>query len=235
MDQFERVKLLLNEENFEKLQASRIAVIGVGGVGSYAAEALARSGVGTLVLVDKDDVAVSNLNRQIHSQYVTLNRPKVEVMKERIESYSNCKVIPYNCFFDREHSEMLEGCDFVIDAIDTITAKFDLIEVCHELNIPCISSLGMANRLDPTKLIVTTLDKTQDDPLAKACRMMMRKRGIKYKIKVVFSTEHPIKQNVVVDEEGKTRKDRIPPASMVFVPAASGLACAYEALRAVIE
>ena len=235
MDQFERVKLLLKEENFQKLQQARVAVIGVGGVGSYAAEALARSGIGSLVLVDKDEVAISNLNRQIHSMYSTLDQPKVEVMKERIQGYCCCEVITYNVFFDKEKKEMLEGCDFVIDAIDTISAKMDLIEVCHEMNIPCISSLGMANRLDPTQLIITTLDKTADDPLAKACRVMARKRGMNYKIKVVFSKEHPIKQNQMVNEDGVTRKDRIPPASMIFVPAASGLACAYEALRTLVE
>lgn len=221
-----RVELLVGKEGIEKLKRSTVLVVGVGGVGSYAAEALARSGVGKLILVDADRIATSNLNRQIMANEKTIGQDKCEAMKERILSYrADCEVICIPRFFDKRCEELLDAfeLDYVIDAIDTITSKMDLIQMCAYRKIPCISSLGMANRLDPSCLEITTLDKTTMDPLAKALRQLAKKRSYTRKIRVVFSKEQPIKQNVIVDEKGLTRKEQIPPSSMIFVPAAAGL------------
>jgi tRNA threonylcarbamoyladenosine dehydratase len=229
----ERVELLVGKDKVDALRVATVLIVGVGGVGSYAAEALARSGIGKLILVDNDVVALSNLNRQILATFETLGKNKTDSMKERIESYtSDCKVVCINQFFGVELEYLFEQkIDYVIDAIDTVTAKMDLIELCHKYNVKCISSLGMANRFDPSKVIQTTLDKTAYDPLAKALRNLAKIRRINYKIHVTYSQEIPFKQNVEVNPDGKTRKERIPPASMIFVPAASGLLCASIVIR----
>lgn len=233
----ERVELLVGKEAVLKLKKSTVMIIGVGGVGSYAAEALARSGVGKLILIDHDKVALSNLNRQIHATYSTVDTNKTKSMSDRIETFnSDCKVICVDSFFSSEMEHLFTSeIDYVIDAIDTVTSKLDCIELCHQKNIPCISSLGMANRFDPSKVMETILAKTTYDPLAKACRDMAKKRRINYKINVVFSTEIPFKQNQILNDEGKTRKERIPPASMIFVPAAAGLLCASIVTRKLIS
>ena len=233
----QRIELLIKKEGLEALQNSTVMIVGVGGVGSYAAEALARSRVGHLILVDKDVVEPSNLNRQMQATVENLGKSKTHAMKERILSYyPECQVDLIETFFDRECVSILDQkIDVVIDAIDTLSAKMDLIQACAYRKIPCISSLGMANRLDPTKVEVTTLDKTSGDPLAKALRQLSKKRNYTRKIRVVFSSETPIKQNTIVNPDGTTRKDRIPPASMVFVPAASGLACASWAMNQILK
>ncbi len=233
----ERVELLVQEEGIKKLKEACVMIIGVGGVGSYAAEALARSGVGHLILVDHDEVAESNLNRQVHATYQTIGKKKTSCMRERIALFNpDCKVEEISSFFSKELLSIFDRkIDYVIDAIDTVTSKLDCIECCHELNIPCISSLGMANRFDPSQIEVTVLSKTTYDPLAKACRNLAKQRKIRYKIPVVFSKEQPVKQNQEINEGGKTRKERIPPASTVFVPAAAGLTCASVVFRAIIE
>lgn len=232
----ERVELLVGKEAVDKLRNATVMIIGVGGVGSYAAEALARSGIGKLILVDHDVVALSNLNRQIHATYQRVGRSKTESMMERISTFNeSCKVICVDKFFSLElENYFTDEVDYVIDAIDTVTAKLDCIELCHRKGIKCISSLGMANRFDPSKVTQTELSKTTYDPLAKACRDMAKKRNIRYKIDVVFSTEIPFKQNVELNPDGKTRKERIPPASMVFVPAAAGLLCASIVTRNIL-
>lgn len=224
----ERVELLVGKDKVDSLRNATVLIVGVGGVGSYAAEALARSGIGKLILVDNDVVALSNLNRQIMATFNTLGEKKTECMKERIKMYNeHCEVECIQEFFSMELEYLFkQKIDYVIDAIDTVQAKMDLIELCHKYELPCISSLGMANRFDPSKVLQTTLDKTTYDPLAKALRDIAKKRKIYYKIHVVFSSEIPYKQNVELNPDGKTRKERIPPASMVFVPAASGLLCA---------
>lgn len=233
----ERIELLIKKEGLEALRNSTVMIVGVGGVGSYAAEALARSFVGHLILVDKDVVESSNLNRQMQATHQTLGTPKVQAMKNRIHSYNpDCKVDMIESFYDASMNGLLDQkIDVVIDAIDTLSAKMDLIQACAWRKIPCISSLGMANRLDPTKVEITTLDKSTGDPLAKALRQLAKKRNYTRKIHVVFSSETPIKQNVVIHPDGTTRKDRIPPASMVFVPAASGLACASWAMSQILR
>lgn len=234
----QRTRLLLGNKAVEQLKNAAIMVVGIGGVGSYCAEALARCGVGKIVLVDHDVISPSNLNRQIHATYETIGKEKTQAMKERIASYQEaCEVVAYQMFYQSACNYILfqDHIDFVVDAIDTVSAKLDLISYCLAHKLPFISSLGMANRLDPSAVCISELMKTTYDPLAKVMRNQVRKRHIKGKIPVVFSQEHPIKQNVIVNAEGETRKQQIPPASSPFVPAAAGLACASYAIRKIIE
>lgn len=234
-ERLERVRLMLGEEQVEKLKHAAVLVAGVGGVGSYAAEGLARSGVGRLILIDKDTVALSNLNRQIMAVQDTVGQGKCEAMKARIESYSGCQVTCVQAFLDASNLDWIRQADFAVDAIDTVTSKLDFVEACHHYGVPFVCSLGMGNRLDPSRVRCTELAKTSGDPLARAVRAMARKRGIDYPVPVLFSDEPPVRQNEVVDPEGKTRKDRIPPASMIFVPAAAGLLAASVAVRTLIQ
>lgn len=234
--ELERVILLLGEDAVQRLARATVLVAGVGGVGSYAVEGLARSGVGHLILIDKDTVAPSNLNRQMMATYDTIGQGKCEAMKARVASYrKDCRVDCIQAFFDRESADLLKQADFAIDAIDTVSSKLDFIEACHAGGVGFVSSLGMGNRLDPSRVQLTDLWKTSGDPLARSVRSMARQRGMDYPIPVLFSSEEPIKvQNEVVNPDGKTRKERIPPASMVFVPAAAGLLAASAAVRALI-
>lgn len=225
----QRMELLIGEENIKKLQNSVVMVIGVGGVGSYAAEALARSGIGKLILVDGDTVALSNLNRQIHATFETIGKSKTQVMKERILTYRNdCTVITKDIFYNEDANSILfdEPVDFVIDAIDTMTSKLSIIQYCLTNKIKFISSMGMANRMDPTKIEICDLMKTNYDPVAKIMRNLIRKNKIKGKIPVVWSKEQPTVQTKVINENGMTRKQKMPPASSPFVPSAAGLAIA---------
>ncbi len=235
-EELERVRLLLGEEAVSKLKKSTVLVAGVGGVGSYAAEALARTGVGHLILIDKDTVALSNLNRQIMADHSTVDIPKVRAMHERISRFSpECEVTEVEAFLDASNIGIVKEADFAVDAIDTVTSKLDFIEACHRYGIPYVCSLGMGNRLDSSLVTYTDLWKTQGDPLARSVRQMARKRGIRYKIPVLFSHEEPIRQDKLVDPDGQTRKDRIPPASAIFVPAAAGLLAASIAVRTLLE
>lgn len=235
-EELERVRLLLGEDAVRKLHDSTVLVAGVGGVGSYAAEALARTGIGHLILVDKDNVELSNLNRQIMADHSTVNIPKVRAMRERIHSFApECEVTEMEVFLSADNMDIVKEAGFVIDAIDTVTSKLDLIEACHEYGIPFVSSLGMGNRLDSSQVSYTDLWKTQGDPLAKSVRAMARKRGIRYKVPVLFSSEEPIRQSLVIHPDGETRKERIPPASVIFVPAAAGLLAASIAVRKLLE
>ena len=234
----QRMELLVGEENLAKIQNASIMIVGVGGVGSYAAEAFARSGVRKIILVDGDTVAMSNLNRQLHATYQTLGRSKTEVMKERINTYrKDCEVICKDMFYDETKNEELfiEPVDFVVDAIDTMTSKLALIKYCKEHKINFISSMGMANRMDPTCIQICDLMKTTYDPVAKIMRNLVRKNRIKGKIPVVFSSEQPIIQTKIVNENGVTRKQKMPPASSPFVPSAAGLAIASYGIRQIIS
>ncbi len=233
----ERISLLIGEQSVIKIQNSCVLVVGVGGVGSYVVEALVRTGVGTIIMIDNDIIQPSNLNRQIHATTRTINEVKTEAMKERILSINpDCNVIAIQSFFDKSKTDVFEHkIDYVVDAIDTVTSKLDLIEICQSKNLPIISSLGMANRFDVSKLKITTLEKTKDDPLAKAVRYQARKRGINCKVKVAFSEELPFKQNQVVNEDALTRKQQIPPASTIFVPAAAGLMIASHVILELIK
>ena len=196
-----RTELLIGTDGIRRLKESCVCVLGIGGVGSYCAEALARSGVGRLILVDGDTVAESNLNRQIMAVRETVGQAKTQAMKDRILQYRG----------DLE------------------------VEYCLLHKIPFISSMGMANRMDPTKLTVMDLMKTSYDPLAKVMRGLMRKSKIKGKIPVVCSLEQPMTQTRIINENGKTRKEKMPPASSSFVPAAAGLACASYAVTTLLK
>ena len=222
-----RLTYLVGEDGLEVLQKSTVMIVGIGGVGGYVAESLARSFVGRLILIDNDVVSESNLNRQIIATYDTLGQAKVEVMKQRISKINlHCEVIAMQQFYSGKDAQCFTiRPDFVVDAIDTLTSKMDLIEQCSEHGIPCISSLGMGNRLDPSCLRITTLDKTSYDPLAKALRNLVKKRGYRKKISVVFSSEIPLRQHWIDNPMGITRKEVYPPSSSAFVPAAAGLLC----------
>lgn len=232
-----RLEYLIKEEGLRACKEASVLIVGVGGVGSFAAEALARSFIGKLILLDNDVVATSNLNRQILATQSTIGLPKVEVMKERIKSINpDCDVIAIQGFYDTNRTDCFEGnIDFVVDAIDTLSSKMDLIEACAKRNIPLISSLGMGNRLDPTQLSITTLDKTSYDPLARALRMIVKKRNFKKKIHVVFSKEIPLRQTCIENEDGKTRKEILPPGSSAFVPSTAGLICASYVVRNLVK
>ena len=232
-----RSQLLIQESGIEKLRNACVLVVGVGGVGSFAIEALARCNVGKIIIVDKDVVSISNLNRQIHASYETIDVSKTMAMKNRINSYNkDCEVVCINEFFD-ENSTFINDykIDFCIDAIDTISSKFALIKKCYENNIKIISCMGMGNRLDSSKIIITTLDKTEYDPLARALRNIVKKNRFNHKIHVVTSTEIPFKQKEVMDENATILKDRIPPSSMIFTPSTAGITCASYVVRNILK
>lgn len=234
----ERMELLIQQEGIQKLKNATVMVVGVGGVGSYAAEALARSGIGTIILIDHDTVAPSNLNRQIHATFQTIDKQKTQVMKERMLTYrEEIQIICYDEFYQKEKNDIFfdRKIDFVVDAIDTISAKIDIIQYCLEHKIAFISSMGMANRFDPSKLEVMDLMKTKDDPLAKVMRNLVRKQRIKGKIPVVCSKELPFVQRQIIKEDGINRKQKMPPASTPFVPSGAGLICASQAVQHILK
>lgn len=240
-----RTELLIGSEGLNKLKNSKVVVFGIGGVGSYSAEALARAGVGTLVLIDDDTVCLTNLNRQIHATYKTISRPKVDVMKERIEDINRqCNVITYQTFVTADNiPEILtEDVDYVIDAIDTVSSKIALAIYCEKNNIKLISSMGTGNKFDPTQFKVTDIFKTKVCPLAKVMRYELKRRGVK-KLKVVYSEELPTKpksEDVITCKEGcvctgestkKCAEKRQIPGSMSFVPPAAGMILASVVVR----
>lgn len=230
MEEFVRIAALLGEEKFSKLKNATVAVFGIGGVGSHAAEALVRSGVGTVHAFDSDTVAVSNLNRQSVAFKSTVGKEKTEVLKEKASDITDkVKVICHNFFYSPETADEvdLKQFDFIIDAIDTVTCKTELIVRAKELGVPIISVMGTANKLDPLKLVCTDVYKTSGCPLARVMRTTLKKRGVK-KLDVIYSTETPIK----VEDFGEHRETGRPcPASAVFVPAAAGLAAASKAVE----
>lgn len=229
-NQFERTELIFGAENVKKLKKTRVAVFGVGGVGGYAVEALARSGVGTLDLIDNDMVSVSNINRQIIATHQTVGRPKVEVAKERVLSINPEAVVnAYQTFYMPDTAEQFDFSlyDYVIDAIDTVTGKLELIMQAERVGVPVISSMGAGNKLDPTAFEVTDIYKTSVCPLAKVMRRELKKRGIK-KLKVVYSKEQPIIPNV----EGEERRV---PGSIAFVPSVVGLIIGGEVIKDLVK
>lgn len=228
---YQRTEQLLGSDNINKLKNARVAVFGIGGVGGYAVEGLARTGIGAIDLIDDDTVSITNLNRQIIATHNTLGTLKTEAAKERILSINpEIDVMTHNLFYSAETAESfdLSIYDYVIDAIDTVSAKLELISRCKALNIPIISSMGTGNKLDATKLEVTDIFKTSVCPLARVMRYELKKRGIK-KLKVVYSKEEPIKPTVQGEEHG-----RHIPASAVFVPAAAGFILASEVVKDII-
>lgn len=228
LNRFSRTEMLIGKENVERLKLSKVAIFGIGGVGSYVVEGLARAGVGNFILVDNDKVAESNLNRQIIATTKTIGRLKVEAAKERIlEINPEAKVEVHTEFFMPESTDLFDNTvDYIVDAIDTVTAKIELIMRANKLNIPIISSMGTGNKLDPTRFEVTDIYKTSVCPLAKVMRKELKTMGIK-KLKVIYSKEEPIKP--IVDNLENTKKQT--PASISFVPSVAGLIIAGEVVK----
>lgn len=223
---FNREERLIGKENLEKLSKAKIAVFGIGGVGSFVVEGLARAGIGKFLLVDNDTVDITNINRQIHANITTVGKNKIDVMKERILSINPEAEVDVSTEFFMPGSKLLDtSLDYIVDAIDTVTGKIELVCKANELNIPIISAMGTGNKLDPTKFEVTDIYKTSVCPLAKVMRKELRLRGIK-KLKVVYSKEEPIKPN---DGDYKT------PASISFVPSVAGLIIAGEVIKDIIN
>ena len=219
----ERLSYLIDEEKIQKLNDSTVLICGCGGVGSFCAEALARSGVGKLILVDHDTIDISNLNRQLMTDKENIGQKKALVLKKHLESISDCKCEVVDTFIDDDFS--IPDCDIVADCIDTLVAKFALQKKCHEADIPCISSMGSAKRLKPEDIHYTTLDKTKNDPLAKAFRNLVKKERYPYKIEVVYCDTPSIQKTII--REGMTTKERYPLGSAIFVVGSVGLYLAY--------
>ena len=231
-----RTRLLFGDEAIQKLQRSRVALFGLGGVGGYALEALVRSGVGALDLVDCDVFSESNLNRQLLATRETLGRLKTDVARERALSINpDCRIRTHELFFLPGTKDQFDfsGLDYVIDAIDTVTGKLCLIEAAREAGVPIISCLGTGNKTDPAKLTVADLFETSVDPLARVMRKECKKRGIA-SLKVVYSTEDPVRPWREAPAPGQPRTRDIP-GSTAFVPAAAGLLLAREVVMALIQ
>lgn len=227
LNQFSRTELLFGKQAMERLSECRVAVFGIGGVGGYVCEALVRSGVGAFDLIDKDKVSLTNLNRQLIATHKTVGKYKTDVMKERmLDINPDVTVNTYNCFFLPENASdfPFDQYDYVIDAIDTVTAKIELVIQCQNAGVPIISSMGAGNKLDPTQFRVSDIYKTCMDPLAKVMRRELKKRGVK-KLKVVYSEEEPIRAQSQ-DAEG-----RGVPGSAAFVPSVAGLVIAGEVIK----
>lgn len=244
LNQFSRTELLLGKQAIKKLNEAKVAIFGIGGVGSFVVEGLARAGVGNFILVDNDDVSLTNLNRQIIALKKTIGIKKVEVEKERIlEINPNANVQIFTEFFTPNSPSLFDSSvDYIVDAVDTITAKIELIQRADRLNIPIISSMGTGNKLDPTKFEITDIYKTSVCPLAKVIRKELRKRNIK-KLKVLYSKEEPINinQNFVNDDtifndiQKENNNKRQVPGSISFVPSVGGLIIAGEVIKDIIS
>ena len=228
--QFSRTELLLGD--IQKLKNCRVAVFGIGGVGGHAVEALVRCGVGEIDIIDNDTVSLTNLNRQIFALHSTLGKPKVEVAKERlIDINPDVKINTHNLFFTPDTEFDFSQFDYVIDAIDTVTSKIALVELCQKAGVPIISSMGTGNKLDPTKFEVTDIYKTSVCPLARVMRYELKKRGVK-RLKVVYSKEEPIKPSESDEDKGVRRSI---PGSVSFVPSTAGLILAGEVIKDLIR
>lgn len=245
LNQFSRTQLLLGESAMQELANKRVAVFGIGGVGGYACEALVRSGIGAFDLIDDDKVCLTNLNRQIIATRKTVGKYKTEVMKERmLEINPNVDVRIHNCFFLPENADEFpfDEYDYIIDAVDTVTAKISIIMKANELGIPVISSMGAGNKLDPTAFRVADIYKTRVCPLAKVMRRELKKRGVN-KLKVVYSEEQPTRPiedmsiscrtNCICPPgaEHKCTERRDIPGSVAFVPSVVGLIIAGEVIK----
>ncbi|MCI7328979.1 MAG: tRNA threonylcarbamoyladenosine dehydratase [Lachnospiraceae bacterium] len=245
LDQFSRTQLLLGEESMKKLSDMRVAVFGIGGVGGYVCEALVRTGIGHFDLIDDDKVCLTNLNRQIIATRKTVGLYKADVMKERmLEINPNVEVNVYKCFFLPENADEFPFADYdyVIDAVDTVTAKVELVMKCKEMNVPIISSMGAGNKLDASAFKVADIYKTKMCPLAKVMRHEMKKRGVK-KLKVVYSEEKPTRpiEDMSIScrthcicppgAQHKCTERRDIPGSVAFVPSVAGMIIAGEVIK----
>jgi tRNA A37 threonylcarbamoyladenosine dehydratase len=240
LHQFSRTELAIGTEGLEIMKNSTVAVLGIGGVGAIAVEALARTGVGRIILIDKDVVDITNINRQIHALITTVGQRKTDLMVERVKLINpDCETIALNMFYtDETYEELFKyELDYILDASDTVSYKIHIIKECLKRKIPMISSMGAANKMDPTRFQVTDISKTTMDPLARVIRTSLRKDGIKKGVKVVFSTEKPMKpreditQKIVPDDAPERRKAKQPPASNAFVPPVVGLIMSSVAVR----
>lgn len=228
LNQFSRTELVVGKDGVEKLNNTKIAIFGLGGVGSFALEGLVRAGIGNLVLIDNDCVELTNLNRQILATHKTIGKPKGEIAKQRILDINpNANVEIHQEFFMPETEGILDdSIDYIVDCIDTVTAKIELVVRAERLNIPIISCMGTGNKLEPTRFEVADIYKTSICPLAKVMRKELRNRGVK-KLKVVYSKEEPIKSN---------KKDRNQvPGSISFVPSVAGLIIAGEVVKTILN
>ena len=238
---FTRTRMLIGDSALGRLQAARVAVFGVGGVGGFCVEALARAGVGTLHLYDDDTVSESNLNRQIVALHSTIGQQKAQAMADRVLDINpDCQVSAIPMFYLPENADQvnLSQYDYVIDCIDTVAAKLELVSRCTALQVPIISAMGTGNKLDPTAFVVTDLSKTEGCPLARVMRKELRKRGIHH-LKVVYSKEEPLSPMQPIEYEAPAGSDTRPgstarratPGSISFVPGAAGLVLASAVLR----
>lgn len=230
---FSRSEELLGKEGLQILANSKVAVFGIGGVGSYVVEALARSGIGNLTLVDHDEVSLTNLNRQLVALRSTMGRKKVSVAKERIMDINQDAVVhTYDTFFNTDTAQLFDfsGYDYIVDAVDTVSAKLLLIEKAKEANVPIISCMGTGNKLNPSCFQIADISKTSVCPLAKVMRTELKKRKIK-KVKVLFSTETVRKEKKSEPVELRSASKRPAPASVSFVPGVAGLMIAGEVIK----
>lgn len=228
-NEFTRVVNLVGEENLAKIQSKTVLIVGLGGVGGYACESIVRSGVGKIIIVDKDVVDITNLNRQIIATQETIGKSKCEVIRERMLSINpKLEVKSYEMFVSTDNFDIIfeDKIDYVVDAIDTMSTKVALWKYCQEKGVKIISSLGMARRLDPSKICITKLAKTENDPMARALRGIARKNGVSLDIPVVFSKELPL-------EDSKSEKSNL--GSMTFVPATAGLMCGYYVISDIVD
>jgi tRNA A37 threonylcarbamoyladenosine dehydratase len=240
-DEFTRAELVLGKEAIEKLKASRVVVFGVGGVGSHAAEAIARSGVGAIDLVDDDIVNLTNINRQLVALHSTIGRKKAEVMRDRILDINpKCTVKAIECFYTAQNADEIDifAYDYVVDAIDTISSKLLLIERAKAAGVPIISCMGAGNKIDPTGFMVADIYKTSVCPLARVMRRELKARGIA-SLKVVYSKEEPIKPDEGEEisrknTDGKSAIKRQVPGSVSFVPPVAGFILASEVIKDLI-
>ena len=230
INQFSRLELLLGKDALDKLATKNVIVFGLGGVGGNVCDALVRSGIKNITIVDNDVVAITNINRQLIANLNTVGKVKVDVMEEHLKSINKeVNVTKKQIFFLPDNKEKIDfkKYDYVVDAIDTVSAKIEIIKICKSLQIPVISALGCGNKLDPTKLEVADLSKTSYDPLAKVLRRELRKYGINH-LKVIYSKENPIEIKGEIEEE--TSKKRIP-GSSAFVPPVAGIIIASEVIK----
>jgi tRNA A37 threonylcarbamoyladenosine dehydratase len=239
VNMFSRTELLLGDEAMEKLKNSRVAVFGIGGVGGYTVEALVRSGIGAIDIIDNDLVALTNINRQIYATTKTIGKYKVDVAKERIlEINPDININTYKAFYTKETSSQFDFTryDYIVDAIDTVSGKIELVMQAKKAGTPIICSMGAGNKLNPTGFTVTDIYKTSVCPLARVMRTEMRKRGVK-NLKVVYSQEKPITPIVkgAMKEEGSFNKKRQTPGSTAFVPSVVGLIIAGEVVKDLIS
>ena len=239
INKFSRTEMLIGTDGIEKLKKAKVAIFGIGGVGSYAVEALARSGINNFILVDKDTVSETNINRQLIATTKTIGMDKAEVAKQRILDINpDADVIVYKEFYSKENSNKIldKTISYVIDAMDTVTAKLTLIEESKKLNIPVISCMGTGNKLNPNLFEITDISKTSICPLAKVMRKELKARNIK-NVKVLYSKEEPLKSKIKIDESKGQTKDRTIEAigSISFVPSVAGLMIAGEVIKDLIK